>query len=164
RVLFLRRWLSREHGEAPSPVQAACWLDVKRAYMELRPDLRRVYLAVRDLPTYAPTALKLRFQPLPDAPVALADPTYHTAMLDFGPSSVAGWLCALVQAELGTDDPDVLDVEARELLVDGRRVPLTRLEFELRHDVLDVETVATHALRRVTVLTSSSRSLLDLTT
>ena len=30
-VLFLRRWISREHGEAPSPVQAACWLDVKRS-------------------------------------------------------------------------------------------------------------------------------------
>jgi hypothetical protein len=131
RVLFLRRWLSRADGEAPSPVQAACWLDVKRAYMELRPDLRRVYLAVHDLPTYAPTALKLRFHPLPEATVAVADTTYHTAMLDFGPSSVDGWLCALVQAELGTDDPDVLDVEARELLVDGRRVPLTRLEFEL---------------------------------
>ena len=28
-VLFLRRWLSHEHGEAPSPVQAACWLDIK---------------------------------------------------------------------------------------------------------------------------------------
>jgi len=66
-VLFLRRWLSREHGEAPSPVQAACWLDIKRTYMELRPKLRRVYLTVVDLPTYAPVAVKLGFQPLSEA-------------------------------------------------------------------------------------------------
>jgi len=25
-----------------SPVQAACWLDLKRSYMEMRPNLRRV--------------------------------------------------------------------------------------------------------------------------
>ena len=30
KVLFLRRWLSWEEGESPSPVQAACWLDIKR--------------------------------------------------------------------------------------------------------------------------------------
>jgi hypothetical protein len=66
-VLFLRRWLSLEHGEAPSPVQAACWLDIKRTYMELRPLLRRVYLTVIDLPTYAPVAVKLGFNPITDA-------------------------------------------------------------------------------------------------
>src|SRR5262249_26505371 len=59
RVLFIRRWLSREHGEAPSPVQAACWLDIKRSYMEMRPHLRRVYLTVHDLALYAPVALRL---------------------------------------------------------------------------------------------------------
>ena len=32
RVLFLRRWLSREQGEKPSPVQAAFWLAIKRTY------------------------------------------------------------------------------------------------------------------------------------
>jgi hypothetical protein len=30
RALFLRRWLSADGGEAPSAVQAACWVDVKR--------------------------------------------------------------------------------------------------------------------------------------
>jgi hypothetical protein len=61
-ALFLRRWLARDTGEAPSPVQAAAWLDVKRAYMSMRPGLRRVYLTVIDLPTYAPAAVTLGFE------------------------------------------------------------------------------------------------------
>ncbi len=104
RVLFLRRWLSRNHGEAPSPVQAACWLDIKRTYMELRPLLRRVYLTVVDLPTYAPVAVKLGFNPISEAALDLNGKTYHTAMLDFGPSSVDGWLAGLVADELGIEE------------------------------------------------------------
>jgi hypothetical protein len=103
-VLFLRRWLSREHGEAPSPVQAACWLDIKRTYMELRPQLRRVYLTVIDLPTYAPVAVKLGFNPISEAAVELDGMTHHTAMLDFGPASVDGWLAGLVADELGIEE------------------------------------------------------------
>ena len=104
KVLFLRRWLSREHGEAPSPVQAACWLDIKRTYMELRPKVRRVYLTVVDLPTYAPVAVKLGFNPISEAALELDGITYHTAMLDFGPSSVDGWLSGLVADELGIEE------------------------------------------------------------
>jgi serine/threonine protein kinase len=103
-VLFLRRWLSLEHGEAPSPVQAACWLDIKRTYMELRPKLRRVYLTVIDLPTYAPVAVKLGFNPISEAALELDGHTYHTAMLDFGPLSVDGWLTGLVADELGIEE------------------------------------------------------------
>ena len=103
-ALFLRRWLSRDHGEVPSPVQAACWLDIKRAYMELRPKLRRVYLTVVDLPTYAPVAVKLGFQPLADLGVELDESLYHTAMLDFGPASVDGWLAGLAADELGLEE------------------------------------------------------------
>ncbi len=103
-VLFLRRWLSREHGEAPSPVQAACWLDIKRTYMELRPRLRRVYLTVIDLPTYAPVAVKLGFNPISEAALDLDGMTHHTAMLDFGLSSVDGWLAGLVADELSIEE------------------------------------------------------------
>ena len=103
-ALFLRRWLSRDHGEAPSPVQAACWLDIKRAYMELRPKLRRVYLTVIDLPTYAPAATQLGFQPLEDLGVELDESLYFTAMLDFGPASVDGWLAGLAADELGLEE------------------------------------------------------------
>jgi hypothetical protein len=104
KVLFLRRWLSSEHSEAPSPVQAACWLDIKRTYMEMRPELRRVYLTVVDLPTYAPVATKLGFVPISEAALELDGQTYHTAMLDFGPASVDGWLAGLVADELGIDE------------------------------------------------------------
>jgi len=129
RVLFIRRWLGLERGEDPSPVQAACWLDIKRTYMAMRPNLRRVYLTVCDLPTYAPVAVKLRFRPLAEPGLRLDEATYHSAFLDFGSSSVDGWLASLVDAELGVDGDGLLDADARELVVDGHRVGLTKLEF-----------------------------------
>ncbi len=133
KVLFLRRWLSWDAGELPSSVQAACWLDIKRTYMELRPNLRRVYLAVRDLTTYAPVALKLGFSPLSECDVVLDGNRYHTAMLDFGPSSVDGWISRLVAAELGMEEERLLDTEARQVVLDGARVDLTKLEFDVLH-------------------------------
>jgi Transcriptional regulatory protein, C terminal len=133
KVLFLRRWLSWDDGESPSPVQAACWLDIKRIYMELRPNLRRVYLTVRDLMTYAPVALKLGFSPLSECDGNMDGNTYRTAMLDFGPSSVDGWISGLVAAELGMEEEKFLDTEARELVLDGARVNLTKLEFDVLH-------------------------------
>jgi AAA ATPase domain len=129
RVFFLRRWLSLREGEAPSAVQAACWLDVKRRYLEMRPDLRRVYLTVRDLAPYALAAVKLGFQVLADATVHAESEAYQSAMLDFGPASVDGWLARLVAAELGVEEGGLLDSAARELVIDGRRVGLTKLEF-----------------------------------
>jgi hypothetical protein len=125
RALFLRRWLSAQDGEAPSPVQAACWVDVKRKYLELRPHLRRVYLTVRDLEPYAAAALKLGFRVLVEAGVD----GWHSALLDFGPSSVDGWLARLVAAELGIEEDSLLDCAARELVFNGRRIGLTKLEF-----------------------------------
>jgi Transcriptional regulatory protein, C terminal len=122
RALFLRRWLSSAEGEAPSAVQAACWIDLKRRYLELRPTLRRVYLTVSDLQPYAAAAQRLGFRVIDGA-------AYYSAMLDFGPSSVDGWLARLVAAELGVDDSGLLDPAARELVLNGRRVSLTRLEF-----------------------------------
>jgi hypothetical protein len=124
-ALFLRRWLSAQDGEAPSPVQAACWLDLKRRYLELRPNLRRVYLTLADLAPYAAAAQKLGFRLLSDA----GGDGFQSAMLDFGPSSVDGWLSRLVAAELGLEEDGVLDCAARELVLDGRRVGLTKLEF-----------------------------------
>src|SRR3990172_9605898 len=103
RVLFFRRWLTRSTGELPSPAQAACWLDVKRNYMELRPNLRRLYTTVTNLSTYAPIVTPLGFVPLEKLNVELGSVTYHTAMLDFGPSSVDGWLRELIGAELGAE-------------------------------------------------------------
>lgn len=106
RVLFLRRWLARSTGEAPSPVQGACWLDIKRAYMALRPSLRRLYTTVIDLETYGPIVTPLGFTPLEGAHVSIAGITYYTAALDFGPSSVDGWIASVVGAELGIESKE----------------------------------------------------------
>jgi hypothetical protein len=128
-VLVLRRWLDRDLGEAPSPAQAALWLDVKRTYMELRPDLRRIYTVLRDPEPYLPVMIELGFVPL--EPIDIGGTTFHPACLDFGPGSVDGWLAGLAARELGVDDTSLLDPQAHELIVDGRRVPLTRIELAL---------------------------------
>lgn len=132
-TLLIRRWLSREEGESPSPVQAASWLDIKRTYVELRPDLRRVYLTVTDLGPYAEAAAELGFQPAPDLDRTVDDVVYHTAWLDFGPASVDGWLRRLAAAELGVEaeEPAILDPGARELVIDDRRVSLTPRELQV---------------------------------
>ncbi len=127
--LFLRRWLSEQDGEAPCPVQAAAWVDIKRTYLELRPQLRRVYLALRDLRPYAPVATQLGFEVMDGLGAKLGATTYHTALLDFGPGSVDGWICNLVAAELGVEHSDLLDPGARELRLEGQRIGLTPLEF-----------------------------------
>ncbi|HET6863012.1 MAG TPA: winged helix-turn-helix domain-containing protein [Pyrinomonadaceae bacterium] len=124
RVLFLRRWLSRDKGEKPGSVQAACWLDAKRIYMELRPMLRRVYLTVNDLQPYALVAQSLGFQ------VLNVEKTRSAAMLDFGPASVDGWLAGLGATELGIE-ADILDTQSHELVLEGQRIKLTKLEFEV---------------------------------
>ena len=90
RALFLRRWLATETGEGPSAVQAACWVDLKRKYLELRPQLRRVYLTVQDLGPYSAVAQRLGFDVLPDTEAQPELRGYSTAILDFGPSSVDG--------------------------------------------------------------------------
>jgi class 3 adenylate cyclase len=105
RVLFLRRWLDRATGDLPSDSQAACWLDVKRTYMELRSTLRRLYAVVRNAEAYALEALG--FVPLPGAEVRLGGATYSTRMLDFGAGSVVGWLGRLAEVEDVADDDTV---------------------------------------------------------
>jgi DNA-binding response OmpR family regulator len=52
-------------------------------------------------------------------------------LLDFGPSSVDGWLTKLAARELLIAGDSILDPVERQLVVGGRRVDLTRLEFEL---------------------------------
>jgi hypothetical protein len=128
--LFLRRWLSID-GEAPSAVQAACWLDIKRTYLELRPQLRRVYLTLRDPAPYAAAAANLGFAPLDAAAPSLGGVAWHTAMLDFGTGSVDGWIATLLGNELGADAAGPLDAGARELVLDQRRIALTQKEFAL---------------------------------
>jgi len=128
-VLGLRRWLDRDCGEAPSPTQAALWLDIKRTYMELRPALRRLYAILLDPGPYLPVMIELGFVPF--EPIDIGGSTFHPVCLDFGPGSVDGWLASLAARELGVDDTQLLDLEARELIIDGRRVSLTPIELTL---------------------------------
>lgn len=130
RVLFLRRWLSLDEGEKLSPEQAAMFLDVKRTYMEQRPHLRRLYGAHSEQPDYWSALKALGFRWLDESSLQIDGENYYTMMLDFGPLSVDGWLAKVVTAELGMEE-DILDMDARELVVDGQRVGLTRLEFEV---------------------------------
>ena len=130
-ALGLRRWLDAEHGERPCASQGACWVDVKRAYMALRPALRRMYVTVTGVPTYWPVVERLGFRPIAEQGVPLDGAEYFTVVLDFGPGSVDGWLAGLAAAELGLADDPRLDGDARELVVAGSRVTLTPLEFSL---------------------------------
>jgi transcriptional regulator with AAA-type ATPase domain len=104
KVLFLRRWISKDFGEMPCASQAASWLDVKRNYMELRPKLKRMYMAVNDLDTYAPIAIPLGFKIFEQGECVIGDLKYHTAIMDFGPESVDGWLRRLIGVELGIEN------------------------------------------------------------
>lgn len=129
-ALFCRRWLSFDDGDSPGDVQAAVWLDLKRTYMELRPRLRRVYLTAMDLDAYAAVARRLGFEVLADHTVLQGGHHYYSAMLDFGPASVDGWLADLAAAELGLrGEAGLLDREARELVLEEGRVALTPLEY-----------------------------------
>lgn len=130
-ALFLRRWLSAGAGEAPSPPQAASWLDIKRAYLERRPSLRRVYLALEDLSPYGEVAATLGFEPLGAQPVTVGEARFQSALLDMGPKFVSGWLSRLVAAELGVTADGVLDHSRRGLCLGERFVPLTPREFDV---------------------------------
>lgn len=131
RVLFNRTVLARDHGDGPSPVQAAVWLDLKRIYMELRPHLRRVYATARDIASYGPMVAPLGFSLVAGDPIEFDGVPYYSVQNDFGPSSIDGWLTGLVASELQIEDDSILNVAQRQLVLDGRRVDLTKLEFEV---------------------------------
>lgn len=147
RVLFGPAFMTRD-GEVPSGAQAACWLDIKRMYMELRPALYRIYTGAYDAETWAPVLAPLGFEPV--GVVNFDDRTFHVSMIDFGPASVDGWLADLVGVELGiSDDDDLLDRANRQLILDGERTDLTQLEFAVMECLLRHEG---QAVRRAALL------------
>jgi hypothetical protein len=115
----------------PAPASAALWLDLKRDYLELRPALCRVYVAAEHPDAVMPALAPLGFARLDLPPVAVDGLDFATLLNDMGPASVDGWLGAVVGRELQAAEEGVLDPARRELVVDGARVPLTRLEFDL---------------------------------
>jgi len=129
-VLFNPRWLDRDAGDRPADSQAAFFMEAKRVYMELRPHVRRLYLALTDIAPYAVVLPRLGFRPLPDPQVVVDGITYHSFVLDLGPGSVDGWLSWLIGRELGVDDDEPqLDPTELQVRLRGRRIKLSRLEF-----------------------------------
>lgn len=132
-LLLARRWLTWEAGEGLCEAQAAFWLDMKRTYMSLRPRLRRNYGTTIFPEIYGQVLGSLGGGAIPNGAVDIDGVKYHGMYLDFGPSSVDGWLTSLAADELGLPEDELLDVRQRQLLVNGGRVDLTPLEFEVFH-------------------------------
>jgi DNA-binding response OmpR family regulator len=134
-TLWLRRTLDRDTGEGPSPGQAACWLDIKRTYLELRPRLRWVYTCYRDAELYRRPFEQLGFRLVDEGRPVLDGMVEHTFRLDMGVDSVDGWLGNLLALETGTatgepvSNSALLDEQAHEIVVNGSRIGLTPLEF-----------------------------------
>jgi DNA-binding winged helix-turn-helix (wHTH) protein len=139
RALFVRVHLGRALGHVPSPELSAVILDLKRAYMELRPRLRRVYTLYHPHTSLSTFLSRVGFRPLPRVSVTPDGHAPQPMLLDFGPGSVDGWLAAVVANELSAAEAVHLDRAARELVVDERRVPLTPLEFMVMQYLMDRE-------------------------
>jgi DNA-binding response OmpR family regulator len=139
RSLFVRVHFSRAAGAGPSPELSAMMLDLKRAYMELRPRLRRVYTLFYPHTSMWTFLSRVGFRPLPGASVVQDGHAYQPMVLDFGPGSVDGWLAQLVANELADAEAVHLNRVARELEVDERRVALTPLEFMVMQYLMDRE-------------------------
>ena len=130
--LLLRRLLDFDEGEANSASRSAFGLDVKRTYMELRPNLRYIYIAgVR--PENFDWCDPLGFELVPGATRVIDGTAVATRRLDMGPGSVDAWLAGLVAKELGisaeSSQRSLFDAETRELVLPSGRVSLTPLEF-----------------------------------
>jgi hypothetical protein len=126
-ALFVRMMLDRERGEALGATQAACWLDVKRFYMEMRPGLRYVYAGGYELPGMG-VMRHLGFEPLPPDVADVILPV-RAGILDMGKGSVEGWLSRLLDEELGEAHDSLLDRDTRQVCLPEGRVDLTQLEY-----------------------------------
>ncbi len=89
-----------------------------------------------------------------------------------GPGSVDAWLAWLVAGEFGVQEPQLLDVDNRQLVLDGQRIDLTPLEFGFlqqlvaqhgrtvtRRELLEKVWGYDHAAARSNVLEAVARSV-----
>ena len=126
-VVVARHALAHGTGAATSPCLAALLRDVERATIEAGPAVRRVYSFARGDELLAQIA-PIGFGPLPGCrDVALGGNTYRPIACDLGTESVAGWVSALAARDVAVEETR-LDAAARELVLDGRRIALTKLE------------------------------------
>lgn len=161
RVLFIRRAVGVD-GEQPGPALAALFVDLKRIYLELRPRLRRVYVAGGTGTGHAAMLERLGFEPV-GAGVGVRGREYRALVLDFGPASVDGWLARLLEADVrrpGLDAPrtplDALTMRERQVLVlvaDGATNKQVAAEL-----VISPKTVGRHLENAFAKLGVSSRA------
>jgi hypothetical protein len=131
RVLFLRYLATTGAPMTPSNAVAALLLDLKRTYFAMRPELRRTYVPEPLLAgAEGGCALTLGYAPLPGEAREL-DASQRSLYNDFGPGSIDGWLADLAARELLVEDAGAVDSVRRELRLDGERIDLTQLEFDV---------------------------------
>ena len=130
-AIFCRRWLDADVGNGMSDTIAACFLDVKGYYVAMKQSLRRLYCVHTDRQMYDEVFRNLLFRNLADYTRDIDGCLYYPELLDFGPDLFNGWATSLVASELGIGPERILDDNAGELVVDGKRIPLTPLELEV---------------------------------
>lgn len=117
-------------------VESALLMHLYRTWMELRPALRRYYGSTSLSDEVRPPTLPGLWA-LPGGPVSIPEGTRYPFVVDFGPKSVDGWLAHLIATELGVLTEPILDVAQGQLVLDGHRVNLTRLELGVCRHLVD---------------------------
>ena len=110
RILCIRGYMAPPDDPDQALVVAALILNLKRVYMEMRPELRRVYNSLPE--RYGPESpwTTLGFHSILDGPVMLGGIAYWAHLLDMGPASVDGWLTRIIATELQVNEDSILDV------------------------------------------------------
>jgi hypothetical protein len=134
-ALFLLRSLGAEEGDRAHPVQGALLLDIKHTYLE-HPQTRLVF-SLDYTKDWIPFNEQLGFRLINW--VSLDGKDYYTSVNDFGPQLVPGWLSRLVDTELGFTTAPILNIEARELVMDNTHITLTPLEIHLMQCLVQCE-------------------------
>lgn len=126
-ALFARRALTHAEGEETSDVMGTLWVDAKRAYIE-NLGTGSVYVATRISDTKLHSLERLGFRRT-ELRLTQVGSTDETLRLDFGTGGILGWVGALVDAHARVDSPWSLDDGQRALVIAGRSVALTKLEY-----------------------------------
>jgi hypothetical protein len=126
-ALFVRRALSLSEGEETSDVMGTLWVDAKRAYIE-NLGTGSVYVATRIADAKLRSLERLGFRRTA-LRLQQAGSTDDTLRLDFGTRGILGWVGELVDAHARVDSSWRLDEGNRTLVIAGRSVALTKLEY-----------------------------------
>jgi DNA-binding CsgD family transcriptional regulator len=93
RALLVRRMLTSERGDLPCPELAVMIVDLKRTYLEMRPDLMRVYDAAHADGPLAPMLRALGFA------LVSRGHSLHLWALEMPTGSVDAWIAGHIETE-----------------------------------------------------------------